>query len=569
MLGPCPSIETCDVTATSASALRLGSVVQHSGLQWLCLFAVDRHWISIPSIAATKAPSSPDIETIAEFLRQPTPTQQERAQLRDCVPTGIAAVDVLAPLGRGQSMLLCGPSGSGKSTLACDLVDYALRRNSFSQVIHFSTDSSNNGGKSAILPDDERILEFAAPRSKVDSATAGDATQLASLLNAFEVAQRVRDDGGHALLILDTFGPALAAWDQAVTWSKLESGSSINADMLASHRRDFFANLLERAGSMASGGSLTLLALMDTEAFGAGPGAVEMATLADVGKAYSIDDFAGRRQSELERLRRLLKRGISLTDPLLASLGITPPSGSGQKGAADVGVARELQSLSDGQIILDGAAARAGAFPAVMPGATFSRFGLGSSGRAGASASGSGMPAQSKAEADAEQRPLRHARPKALEAVAAHLRLELALEQEERFRPSSKSKAAGGAAGGTAGGAGDASVDAAHSTRMRSVRAALLQPPGAHLDPGETAAMLLAVCSGALDKLPSNMAAEALRGGSGSPLVQHLRSAASGVLQSLSEESTVSVSTARELDIAVRLFVAMRQAELGGQQSTA
>merc|ERR1712232_519489 len=111
---------------------------------------------------------------------------------------------------------------------------------------------------------------------------------------------------------------------------------------------------------------------------------------------------------------------------------------------------RELQSLSDGQIVLDAGAARAGNFPAVEPGATFSRFGLGSStkGQEG-SAAGSSVPPRER---------LRDVRPPALQAVAAHLRTNLALEREAHFRPSS------GALG------------AAQSSQMAAVRSALLQP---------------------------------------------------------------------------------------------
>ena len=35
---------------------------------------------------------------------------------------GWQAVDVLTPLGRGQSLLVAGPSGSGKSSLVLDAI---------------------------------------------------------------------------------------------------------------------------------------------------------------------------------------------------------------------------------------------------------------------------------------------------------------------------------------------------------------------------------------------------------------------------------------------------------------
>lgn len=285
-----------------------------------------------------------------------------------------------------------------------------------------------------------------------------------------------------------------------------------------------------------------MLALADSEALAArtGPlGSVE--TAAGSGAAgsavYALADFEGRKASELERLRRLADRGVPLTDSALKAVGIAPPSRAGAGSghallAAQESVMRELQSLSDGQIVLDLAAAAVGDFPAVMPGATFSRFGLGST---------SGAGAQTAPRASHERRDVR---PPALQAVAAHLRTNLALEREAHFRPSSGPE------------------DGVQSAHMKAVRATLLQPPRRPLQPEEMTALLLLACGGALAALPEQEAAKALRGGASSPLLRHLREAAPGVLQLMAEEEQLSDSTVRELEVSARVFVALRQAEL-------
>ncbi|CAE7251984.1 atpA, partial [Symbiodinium necroappetens] len=210
----------------------------------------------------------------------------------------------------------------------------------------------------------------------------------------------VRDGGKHALLILDTVAPLLDAWELAMELAEA-AGDLGDAEALAAQRRAALAALLERAASLQSGGALTMLALLETEAMAAlGIPGQRQAPNAEANElTFSLADFRGRRQSELERLQRLQDRGVQLTESSLSALGITRP-GDVAKGVKS---AREMQSLSDGQAVLDKSMAAAGLFPAMVPGASFSRFGLGSD--VGAS-----------------------------KAVAAHLRTLLALEQAH-FRP--------------------------------------------------------------------------------------------------------------------------------------
>ncbi|CAK9086674.1 ATP synthase subunit alpha (ATP synthase F1 sector subunit alpha) (F-ATPase subunit alpha), partial [Durusdinium trenchii] len=223
------------------------------------------------------------------------------------------------------------------------------------------------------------------------------------------------------------------------------------------------------------------------------------------------------RPSELQRLEKLQERGIPLTEHSLKALGIAVPGSKVDDGLA----ARELQSLADGQVVLDPSRSR---FPAIEPGASFSRFGLGST---------------SGPEAKA-----RDVRPPALQAVAAHLRTLLALESEARFRPAEQE------------------VDRHQTRQMECVAAALRQPADAPLLWQEMTALLLAASSGALDTLPLDEAMDSLAGGSRSPLLLHLRDAAPGALQKITEEAQPSQSTIRELEVALRLFVKLKEADM-------
>jgi F-type H+-transporting ATPase subunit alpha len=55
-------------------------------------------------------------------LLHKSPNMEDRGQINESLFTGVAAVDTLAPLGRGQSMLLTGLAGSGKRDLMLEAI---------------------------------------------------------------------------------------------------------------------------------------------------------------------------------------------------------------------------------------------------------------------------------------------------------------------------------------------------------------------------------------------------------------------------------------------------------------
>ena len=343
------------------------------------------------------------------------------------------------------------------------------------------------------------------------------------LQEAVAAAEAVRDSGGHALLVLDTIRPMTSAWNLGVSWAQHARGEHLDPDLLGVQRRRFFSNLTERSASLKTGGSLTLLAVVESNALAA---LGTPASGIDNERIYTLTDIVGCKQADLERVRRVMDRGIPLSGSTLTSMGIAPPAAAGDatKEAVTLNaesiVSRELQSLSDGQLVFSEAAAAAGMHPALVPGATFSRFGLGSS------------------RPSTGTKPTRDIRPPALQAVAAHLRTELALEETARFRPSS------------------AGADTGHSARMMSVKSALLQPLQARLGHEEMTVLLLAASSGAFDGVPPALAADALRGGAEAPLLKHLHAACPVVLQNIANGS-YTTGCLRNLDVAVRLFAAL------------
>lgn len=533
-----------------------GCVVDHEGGRFVCAFRVGSYWFATPlsggagwqqwrgGAARSLEEGRDSAASVVACLRTPTPTQKERVPLAEGLPTGVIALDTLAPVGKGQSLLFCGPRGTGKSSMACEVLERVLSTRHVDQAIRFRLDESAPALDDAVQDGDS----FAELVVSTEAAAEQDrALLLPSMLEAVAAAEKARDAGQHALLVLDTVEPLIDAWRQAVSWVEEVSGKGLESELAQVERRGCFSNLLERAALLApsdnrSGGSLTLLVLAETEAMAAlGAGSAPSSSKSSTENAvtYEMSEFASRKQSEQDRLQRLVDRGIPLTASALKALGVALPVREGSRGGweDEVAAMREMQSLSDGQVIFDSSAAERGQFPTVMPGATFSRFGLGSSGAGGA---------DSQSVPSLQSR--RDVRPPALQAVAAHLRIELALEQEARFRPASTDPQ------------GAEIMDGAHSHRMRAVRAALLQPLRTPLRSEEMTVLLLAACSGALDQLTLEQAAYVLQGGSHAPLLQYFKTNAPQVLSRIAEEEHVSVATARELDVTARLFAALQRA---------
>eukprot|EP00929_Paragymnodinium_shiwhaense_P078772 TRINITY_DN40859_c0_g1_i2.p1 TRINITY_DN40859_c0_g1~~TRINITY_DN40859_c0_g1_i2.p1 ORF type:complete len:615 (+),score=138.74 TRINITY_DN40859_c0_g1_i2:80-1924(+) len=505
--------------AATSTSLKRGRLVTEGGVAHVCLLEVDKYWYAL----ALDADS-----TAAQCLQRPTPTQAERARLAEYVSSGVAAVDTLAPIGLGQSMLICGPVGSGKTVLAREIIENSLEAGRFARIVRVSTDAL---GTSAMEGETGTLVEE------------HEASTLQDLLAALNSAEVLREQGNDTLVVLDTAQPFIKAWDDAVEMAKAaREGAPLDKDLLQAQRRNYFSGLTERAAYMLDGGSLTLLVIVDTDAMAAmfTSGVASAAAQSGGDTVYTLADFDGRSEKELKRLRDLADRNISLTMQTLTKLGIQAPGGEVDDDRVDASAcARELQSLSDGQIVLDLQAAQARQFPAVEPGASFSRFGLGRSKADTAAAEGPGAAAER-----------RDVRPPALQAVAAHLRMQVALEREVHFRPPS----------GDAAKSPQAGADGALSTRMAIVRAALLQTARARMTHEEITAVLLACCSGALDALPEAEAAKLVRGGKESALLSHLREAVPGVLATLKAGGKLEGSLAKELDVSVRLFVALRKA---------
>jgi len=171
---------------------------------------------------------------ITQCLRQATPTQAERAQLSEGISTGISALDVLAPIGRGQSLLICGSQGAGKTTLTSDIIERILSSGMCDKVIRFCIDPS----AAPVAAPSHRTHAYSEFVAKLPNASSASC-YLDTLFEAVAAAEAIRDSGRHAVLVIDTLAPMTAAWDLGVQWSQAELGEPLDAESVAGQRRSF------------------------------------------------------------------------------------------------------------------------------------------------------------------------------------------------------------------------------------------------------------------------------------------------------------------------------------------
>ena len=207
---------TSPATSSKAPPSR-GSVFQHEGALFVNVFEVYKYWFASPlSGADTQVKwigneQAPDVQNIVRCLKRPTPLQAERGQLTKGLNSGVLAVDVFAPIGIGQSMLISGPQGAGKSTMGKQVLEQVLAGRHVDKALRFSAQPMDV----TVDPVLQRAGAFQQlvctnpPRESF-------ASLLPALFDVLGVAEESRDNGSDALLVLDTVAPLLDAWLLAV-----------------------------------------------------------------------------------------------------------------------------------------------------------------------------------------------------------------------------------------------------------------------------------------------------------------------------------------------------------------
>jgi len=189
-----------------------------------------------------------------------------------CEPmqTGLKAVDVLVPVGRGQRELIIGDRQTGKTAIAIDAIINQRQAHSGSvetdklYCVYVAVGQKRSTVAQIVQTlENESCMDF----TSIVAATASDAAPLQFLAPyaGASIGEYFRDNGKHALIIYDDLSKQAVAYRQMSLLLRRPPGrEAYPGDVFYLHSR-----LLERAAKMsdeAGGGSLTALPVIETQA---------------------------------------------------------------------------------------------------------------------------------------------------------------------------------------------------------------------------------------------------------------------------------------------------------------
>ena len=195
-------------------------------------------------------------------IERPAPAIIDRDLVSEPVATGVLVVDALFALGRGQRELIIGDRATGKTAIAVDAI--ISQKRSDIVCVYIAVGQRATAVERVV----EAARQFGAPERcvfVVASAAASAALNWIAPFAGFTIGEYFRDNGGHALVIVDDLTKHAATHRELALLTREPPGrEAYPGDVFYVHAR-----LLERAAKLApelGGGSLTALPIAETDA---------------------------------------------------------------------------------------------------------------------------------------------------------------------------------------------------------------------------------------------------------------------------------------------------------------
>src|SRR5437870_6115216 len=183
----------------------------------------------------------------------------ERLPVKEPLQTGIKAIDAMIPIGRGQRELIIGDRQTGKTAIAVDTI--INQKGGDVICIYVAI-----GQKRSTVAQVVKTLEDAGAMDYtiVVSASASDPAPMLYLspFSGCAMGEFFRDSGRHALCVYDDLSKHAASYREISLLLRRPPGrEAFPGDVFYLHSR-----LLERAAKLKTGGLLTALPFIETQA---------------------------------------------------------------------------------------------------------------------------------------------------------------------------------------------------------------------------------------------------------------------------------------------------------------
>lgn len=326
----------------------------------------------LDSIMSVNVPELPDFD---HAMFSPIPQVKDIALINNPMLTGITMIDALAPIGRGQNMLLVGHDDNDMRGLATDFMQQLLKgKDSKVTCVYAAIDESDIRKRLQVagIEDQVHLIESSGdkdPRSKSAQAVAVAASACA-VAESFALAEPYC----HTVVVVDSIDQHKLLWDTTtrVLVDVFGVDSVVRSDQngaASSEMRAFYSSLIQRAGQFNNkngGGSVTLLLLTKVPK-----------TTNDENTVFDVADFEGSSDKVKDRINLLVSRKIPLTAANLQKIDIPIPSEAEGRRRLVLQHIDDLISMSDGQIWLDEELQAQGQEPPLDPQRSITRVGIG------------------------------------------------------------------------------------------------------------------------------------------------------------------------------------------------
>ncbi len=182
----------------------------------------------------------------------------ERSPIDEPLQTGILVIDSLVPIGKGQRELIIGNRNTGKTAIVIDTILNQKGKNVYCVYVSIGQRQANLARIIATL-EEHNALEY----SIIVSADASESSlnQYLAPYVGCTIAEYFRDQGKDALIIYDDLSNhAIAYREMSLLLRRPPGREAYPGDVFFLHSR-----LLERAGKLTNGGSLTALPIVQIQ----------------------------------------------------------------------------------------------------------------------------------------------------------------------------------------------------------------------------------------------------------------------------------------------------------------
>jgi F-type H+-transporting ATPase subunit alpha len=182
----------------------------------------------------------------------------ERSPVNRPLETGVIAVDALVPIGRGQRELIIGNRNTGKTSLAIDTIIHQRDKNVLCIYVAIGQRQANIARMVRLLQENG-ALEYTV----IINAEAGEAVLNQYLVPYIgcTIGEYFRGHGHDTLVVYDDLSNhAVAYREMSLLLRRAPGREAYPGDVFYLHAR-----LLERAGKLASGSSLTALPIVQIQ----------------------------------------------------------------------------------------------------------------------------------------------------------------------------------------------------------------------------------------------------------------------------------------------------------------